>query len=366
MRVNRDQIESIHRILMRCCAICLVTLSVMGTGDLLLADAETIYTNSSLEDVRTQTLNWMISHSEHEEWKPAFEQLWSTASPEHLTETVLESGLLVNPEIEEWRKIPVGSIYNHMESYEALLEKLTAASTSEKPDEHFMLSQVSLYVASTLTRSMEYDEAWELFAILKPEQLIDPGSYFFYKSICAQQLLKREAALESLTELLDQTEKIPTRYSRVGELMKIELESLEEESIGEIAHKMGDSERRLELGRAGRRVQKVQKDILDSLDKMIEDLEKQQQQQQQAGAGQGQGGQQNQGSIQPLQDSIIKGSTAPGEVDPKKFKKQGSWGDLPPKAEARARSLIDRNYPAHYQQAIERYFRKLATRPAGE
>ena len=349
----------------RLCVGLMALIAILTSEIRLQADAGVVYPGWSLDQVREETRAWMNAHAENEEWKQPFDALWKTASSEELAETVMQSGLLIDPELERWREITVGSIFSHMDAYEQLLDELKAEAPLE---EQFMLNQIGLYVASSLTRSMEFDEAWQLFEVLKPEQMVDAGSYFFYKSICAQQLLKREEALASLKSLLEQTEQIPTRFSRVGELMKIELEALEEESIGEIAHKMGDSERRLELGRAGRRVQKVQKEILDALDKMIEDLEEQQKQQQQAAAG-GQGGQQNaqgQQIINPANESIIKGSKAPGDVDPKKFKKQGSWGDLPPKAEARARSLIDRNYPAHYQQAIERYFRKLATRPAGE
>ena len=36
------------------------------------------------------------------------------------------------------------------------------------------------------------------------------------------------------------------------------------------------------------------------------------------------------------------------------------WGALPPKAEARAKNILDRNYPAHYRRAIDEYFRRLA------
>ena len=38
------------------------------------------------------------------------------------------------------------------------------------------------------------------------------------------------------------------------------------------------------------------------------------------------------------------------------------WGALPPKAEARARNILDRNYPAHYRKAIDEYFKRLAER----
>ena len=56
--------------------------------------------------------------------------------------------------------------------------------------------------------------------------------------------------------------------------------------------------------------------------------------------------------------------TAPGETDKKKFSKEGQWGDMPDKQQAEAKNLINRNFPSHYRQAIETYFKKLANRTA--
>ena len=58
----------------------------------------------------------------------------------------------------------------------------------------------------------------------------------------------------------------------------------------------------------------------------------------------------------------MKGSTAPGEADSKSYPKQGKWGDLPPKEEAKAKQLIGREFPSHYRQAVEEYFKKIAER----
>jgi len=69
-------------------------------------------------------------------------------------------------------------------------------------------------------------------------------------------------------------------------------------------------------------------------------------------------------SSSPADDSVIKGSTAPGETDDKKFSKEGKWGDLPAKQQAAAKNLINRNFPSHYGNAIEKYFKKLSGRPA--
>ena len=45
---------------------------------------------------------------------------------------------------------------------------------------------------------------------------------------------------------------------------------------------------------------------------------------------------------------------------------QGQWGDLPPRQEAKAKQLIGREFPSHYRQAVEEYFKKLAGRRTGD
>ncbi|MCH1495464.1 MAG: hypothetical protein L7U72_09550, partial [Rubripirellula sp.] len=85
----------------------------------------------------------------------------------------------------------------------------------------------------------------------------------------------------------------------------------------------------------------------------------QQQQQQQASSGQGGGSQGGQGS--PMQDSQIAGGGGNGDVDRKKIKDKDGWGNLPPAERQEAIQQISRDLPTHYREAIEAYFRKLAT-----
>ena len=62
----------------------------------------------------------------------------------------------------------------------------------------------------------------------------------------------------------------------------------------------------------------------------------------------------------------MKGATAPGEVDKKDIGNKAGWGSLAPKKAAEAKNVINRNFPSHYREAIEQYFKKLANRPAGK
>ena len=45
---------------------------------------------------------------------------------------------------------------------------------------------------------------------------------------------------------------------------------------------------------------------------------------------------------------------------------KSGWGDLPPKEREEALQQMGRDFPAHYRDAIEEYFRKLATEPASD
>ena len=57
---------------------------------------------------------------------------------------------------------------------------------------------------------------------------------------------------------------------------------MQDDTLDHIARRMDDIRRRLDLGRAGPKVRKVEDGVIESLDKMIKKLEEQQQQQQQA------------------------------------------------------------------------------------
>jgi hypothetical protein len=166
----------------------------------------------------------------------------------------------------------------------------------------------------------------------------------------------KEAGLATIERLLKSTEGVPLRYATVAQLMQYDLEALQEKSLDEVSRKMSDVERRLHLARAGQKVQKREEEIIATLDEIIKKIEDSQ------GGGGGAGGAGNRSSA-PAQDSVVKGSTAPGTVDPKKLKAAGEWGDLPPKERAKAKEDIARKFGAHYAEAVEKFNTKQAGRP---
>lgn len=149
----------------------------------------------------------------------------------------------------------------------------------------FARQHLRLFVGRFLAQRQLYEEALEVLVVVDPKQVVDPASYFFQRAICEHQLLKKSDAMKSLGNLLDNTQNVPERYRAVALLMRHDIEQLKEASLGEVAKKMSDVERRLILGRGGEKTQKVEEEIVEALDEIIKKVE---QQQQNSGGGGGQ------------------------------------------------------------------------------
>ena len=83
---------------------------------------------------------------------------------------------------------------------------------------------------------------------------------------------------------LDDAVDVPDRYKMVAVLIALDMQSWREKDLGEIARKMDNIERRLELARGGPQTQKIQKEVVARLDELIKQLENQRKQQSQGGS----------------------------------------------------------------------------------
>ncbi len=107
-------------------------------------------------------------------------------------------------------------------------------------------------------------------------------------------------------------------------------------------------------------MREVEDGVIASLDKLIEEMEKQQQAAAAAMAS-GQGGGSQNMPLQPLPDSRPMGGKGEGKVANKPIGDSSGWGDLPPREREAALQQIGKEFPAHYRDMVEQYFRKLAT-----
>lgn len=216
-------------------------------------------------------------------------------------------------------------------------------------------SNLRLLYGRWLGQHQYYDEALAQLKELKIENVVDPASLLFYRSVAHHQLLQKEECLASVTQLLEQKDSIPRRYSSVAELMYSDLKPLKTDSLDEISRMMNNVGRRLGFGRAGKRVRTEEEEIIAKLDKMIEELEKQQQQQQ-GGGGAGSGS----APSSPMQDSSPAGGRGSGDVADRDLGTGSPWGDLPARERQETLQDITKDLPAHYREVLEEYFRKLA------
>jgi hypothetical protein len=198
-----------------------------------------------------------------------------------------------------------------------------------------------------------FDESLEQLAGLKPADVVAPDLLLFYQGVAQHALLDKQAGLKTLGQLLQRGQRTPRRYVVLGELMQQDLETLEDDSLDHIARRMDDVRRRLELARAGPKVRQVEDGVVESLDKLIKKLEEQRKKCQGGGGG-------NLQPSSPAPDSQILTGRGRGEVIKRAIGSGSGWGNLPPKEREEALQQIGRDFPPHYREVIEQYFRRLA------
>jgi hypothetical protein len=238
-------------------------------------------------------------------------------------------------------------------NHPASLPDFSWLANSETPP--LVRYNMRLYYARWLAQNGYDDEALAWTDGLTPADVVAPEALLFYRAIASHRLVQADRADATLAELLQRSEELPTRYQKLSALMQQDLAGLEDESLDHIARRMADVRRRLTLGRAGKTVQGVENGVVESLDKLIKQLEEQAQQQQcQSGSAGGPP------SGTPMQDSRLAELKAPGRVDTRDIGHRADWGDMPDKEREQALQDVGREFPSHYREVIEEYFRRLA------
>ena len=223
----------------------------------------------------------------------------------------------------------------------------------------FLATNVGFEAARYLTRVQHYDEASGVYADLEVDESVDPAAFLFFRAISEFGLLHKDDAIDTLTRIVQDIEGGPERYKAVAEILLLDLQYLDEDGLEHLARSMDDVKRRLSLDRVGEKVKEEQKEIIARLDKMIDKIENQS-----GGGGGGGGGSGSKpgpgGQGAPAADSSVLRGKGAGRVDNKSLKGASAWGNLPEKERARMLQALGRDFPDHYKNAIQEYFRKLA------
>jgi len=225
-------------------------------------------------------------------------------------------------------------------------------------------NNMRVYLSRWLVQAGYYDEAISWTDGLDTDDVVAPETLLFYRAIAYHQLVEPTKADGALAQLLQRQDSLPTRYQKVADLMRHDLTGLQDESLDHISRRMNDVRRRLAQGRPGEPAQKVENGVIESLDKLIKKAEDQAQKQAQASgkaAGSSKPG-------PPMQDSQIGQSApmGPGKVDHKDIGHHAGWGNMNDKDREKAMQEIGREFPTHYREVIEEYFRRLAAEESND
>jgi len=302
------------------------------------------------ESIRTQIFAWLDVGQADAAVKASAEELWAALpkppAEEEILECVAQTCALADPDAKKLVALCAQPRKALILSPQPWLQASRTAP--------LVARNLRLYYARWLVQNALFDEARQQLAGLRIDGVVAPATLLFYQSVVYHKLLERESGLQTLDYLLDGPPTTPRRYAALAVLMHEDLQMLEDDSLDHIARRMDDIRRRLDLGRAGSKVQGVERGVIESLDKLIKKLEEQQKK------ACGGGGNSIQSS-RPAQDSYIIGGKGQGRVTRKHVGDQSGWGNLPPKEREEALQQIGRDFPAHYRDVIEEYFKRLAS-----
>ncbi|MFI4875783.1 MAG: hypothetical protein ACIALR_10615 [Blastopirellula sp. JB062] len=337
-------------------AFCCATAATLCAADALKKQAE--WQNPQYPEIRQKLIDWLTESDAPEAQTDAVSQLWPEQAPDEsaadLGVRILETAAILDADARELAVLTLSAQATTTE-----LPPFAWLTDQSKPFPIWMRDNLRFQYGRWLAEQRLLDESYRQLQDVPVETVADPAALLFHRAVCEHYLLKKEDCVATLGTLLTNQDQIAPRYLTVAKLMLADIQPLETDSLDEVARLMRDIERRLDLGRAGKKVRTQEEDVVAKLDKMIEDLEQQMQQQQQQSQS-GQSGGNNTQPSSPLDQSMPAGGSGPGNVDPKKMNPGDNWGNLPPKERQEALQHISNEFPSHYRRVIEEYFRKLA------
>ncbi len=308
-------------------------------------------------EMQQRMVEWITSREDTDPSKRAkAAEIWSGLGDEKdILDTAIDTFAVFDPRCEVICKMAMQPHASLPKEMEWLFEPPALESASPL---FFQATTIRLWIGRHMVRHNRFDEALIFLEGLSVESALDPCALLFHQAACNFWLLEVDATIELLDKLLERSEEIPLRYEQTARLMHADIKSLEDDSLDHISRRMRDITRRLDLGHAGPKTRTVQDGVVESLDKLIKEIEDQQQQ---AQASSGAGGAGGSGNGTPMEDSRIAEGKGSGEVQSKDIGNGDGWGNLPPREREEALQQIGREFPSHYREAIEQYFKRLAS-----
>jgi len=234
----------------------------------------------------------------------------------------------------------------------------------------FFRANLGLAYARALNNRRIHEEALDVLKLFNAEQVVDPASYLFNRAVSEFSLLQKDEANRTIRRLLEEAGTFsPERYKAVAMLMQLDMVAWKSKDLNDIARKMKDVERRLDLARGGPKTQEKQKEIIARLDEIIKKLENQAKSQCQGQCNGGNcPGSATSGPASGMNPSApaststsAQGNGGTGNVDPVKMAKAfQEWDRLPPRQREEFLQNLTAGMSPRHQEAIRNYFKNIA------
>lgn len=211
------------------------------------------------------------------------------------------------------------------------------------------------------SRNGDYEASEKMLSNYKSRDYV----YIFYKMINSFKLNKKEDAIKYADLLIYDFQEIPIRYRDLAIIMKADMETWKDDhdDLDDISREMKKIADRLKNRKGGNETQKLQKNVLDRIGKMIkeeedkknavasqQDKDKEKQEKQEV-------------EVNPAPDTVNGNEGGTGRVNVKKIKEIAEvWGKLPDKERAKALVELTRAMPAKDRAVIKAYFLELQKR----
>lgn len=223
----------------------------------------------------------------------------------------------------------------------------------------YVRNVLTLDVAMQLVHLYLHDEAIVLLDQIDFNQLPQPSLGLIYKNICYHQLVETDKARLYAELLMANLDRLPLRYKSMTVSIYGHLMKQNEKPLTRVAKLMSDAGRRQHLERQTKKVLDQEQEIVKTLDKLINDLEKQKKQMKMAADSNSKPSSQEQSSGGESKPGIA-GPKQNGDVESKEQGSDGNWGDLSQAEKAIAVKSLTRELPPHFQKLLNAYFQKLA------
>jgi hypothetical protein len=220
------------------------------------------------ETARTQALDWLAKAGKSDQaTRKQFDAIWANAETALLDKVA--ATLALDPAAAKLLKDVNDVATNVPDKVPDLLK--------DKSKPAFYRANLSLLFAKAISSRRVYEEALEALKLVKPEDVVEPSAYFFHKAVAEHALIKKADASQTIVRLLDDVADAPDRYKMVATLMFFDMQGwkADEKDLMNISKLMDNSGRRLDLARAGKHTQDIQKKIVFRLDEVIKELENQ-------------------------------------------------------------------------------------------